>query len=159
MLFKDLKPGFTVYSFDRNTVNATTGKVVSVTAPRFENRPGMAAEMVVDVTADFNGTAKTFVFKDTATTGYNGETTVTTDKSEILREVEAIKNNAEQALAQVETNRERLKEAEKIISEFNPELKERKQTEERLNRLENNIDSLKEMLEIFVKQKSTNGSK
>ena len=130
MLFKDLKNGFPVYIYDRNSIEVMQGKVVTVSAPHIDKGNfNMTASMVVDITIEHQGCPTTYTFKDNTETGYTGSLVITTDKSNIIREIEAAK---EKYTA--------------ILADYNPAIKEKRAIDERFGKLENSMDELKSML-------------
>lgn len=153
MLFKDIKIGDNVYVYDRIAITLTTEKVINASAPKLD-KGNVAAGMVVDVSLSNN---LTYTFKDSSEVGYTTNLVISADKSAILREVEAQKAGNEAQLARVETLRAELPKLESVIDQLSPERLERKQNEERLNRMEESIGALKDMVELVLKQK--NGSK
>lgn len=153
MLFKDIKIGDNVYVYDRIAITLTTEKVINASAPKLD-KGNVAAGMVVDVSLSNN---LTYTFKDSSEVGYTANLIISPDKSAVLREVEAQKAGNEAQLARVETLRAELPKLESVIDQLSPERLERKQNEERLNRMEESIGALKDMVELVLKQK--NGSK
>lgn len=92
MLFKDLKNGFPVYIYDRNSIEVSQGKVVNVSMPHIDKGNfNMQASMVVDITIENNGCPTTYTFRDNTETGYTSSLVISTDKANIIREIEAAK--------------------------------------------------------------------
>ena len=65
MQFKDMKQGYAVWFFDKEEVKTYQGKVVSVAVPRYDapvfvQMPPQSQGMVVDVTIESEGSAKTY---------------------------------------------------------------------------------------------------
>lgn len=153
MLFKDLKKGYPIYIFDRLNVSVEQGKVVAdVGVPHVDSHYGNPMEMVVDVTVDTNGTTKTYSFKDGTDAGYVNNLVISTGRDAILREVEALKAQSEQELSKRETYESNVEKCTKILSEFNPIFKEKRETEERFTKVENSIGELKDMIKGLVKE-------
>lgn len=147
MLFKDLKNGFPVYIYDRNSIEVMQGKVVTVSAPHIDKGNfNMTANMVVDITIEHQGCPTTYTFKDNTETGYTGSLVITTDKSNIIREIEAAKEQSEEALSQVEMHKNRVEKYTAILADYNPAIKEKRAIDERFGKLENSMDELKSML-------------
>lgn len=153
MLFKDLKKGYPIYVFDRTEVSVTQGKVINdVGLPHVDSHYGNPMEMIVDVTVEVNGQVKTYAFKEGTDTGYVNSLVISTGRDTILREVEALKTQAEQELSKRETYESNVKKCSIILSEFNPVFKEKKETEERFTKVENSIGELKDMIKGLVKE-------
>lgn len=154
MLFKDLKSGFPVYIYDRNSIEVMQGKVITVSAPHIDKGTfNMAASMVVDITVERGGCPTTYTFKDDTETGYTGSLVITTDKSNIIREIEASKEQSEEALAQVEMHKQRVEKYTAILADYNPAIKEKRAIDERFGKLEDSMVELKSMLSgLLTKQ-------
>lgn len=153
MLFKDLKSGYPVFSFDRNTMEVKQGKIINVGVPHIDPTYGHPTEMVVDVTAEFDKQTHTYTFKDSAEIGYNGTFVISTGRDAILREVESLKMSAEQSLAQVSQHKTTIEKCSKILEEFNPSFKEKRENEQRLNKLESSLEDIKSMLQNIAKER------
>lgn len=149
MQFKDLKIGLPIYLLDRMTVGIKQGKVTGV-LPRMDYKPGVPNEMVVDVTMDVEGNTATYTFKDTTNVGYTQNLAISPDKEAIVSEIEAIKQQSDQAIAQHDFHVERSGKCAKVLVEFNPALKEKRETEERFRNMETTISELKTMLQGLV---------
>lgn len=151
MLFKDLKNGFPVYIYDRNMIEVSQGKVINVSMPHMDKGNfNMQASMVVDITIDQKGNPTTYTFRDDTETGYTGSLVITTDKANIIREIEASKEQSEEALSQVEQHKHRIERYTSILADYNPAIKEKKEIDERFGKLENSMVELKHMLSSLV---------
>lgn len=153
MLFKDLKNGYQVYLLHKGTdLKVNVGKVTAISPSRFPQ--GMQAmQMVVDVTIEEESVTKTYTIPDTLAVSYAGSDLVlATDRDGIIKEIEAIKACNEGELAKVETRKNTVKQCESILTEWNPQFKEKRETEERFSKLETSITDLKSMLSGLVKE-------
>lgn len=148
MMIRDIKIGDTLYVFNRGEVSLNLEKVVSVSAPHLD-KGSQTMGMVVEV----NTETTSFTLKDTSEIGYAGNFVVTADRSLLLREVETQKANNEAQIARVDTLKAELPKFDSVIDMLNPDLKAKKAQEERLDRLEGTIGSLKEMVEQLVKSR------
>ena len=154
MLFKDLKSGFPVYIYNRNSVELQQGKVVNdVGLPHIDSNyklgsmpsPNMST-MVVDVIVECDGNVKTYTFKDNMEIGYAGDLVIATDKSQVLREVEAAAVQSEEHISKTEFHQTRLDKCKKLLIELNPAIKEKQQMDNRLSALEEaNKDNAKKL--------------
>lgn len=156
MTFKDLKPGNAVYLlYRKENITATTGKVTSVSAPRFPQTKDMTQvmQMVVDVTINNGNTARTYTVPDTLAVAYAGDgTVIATSKEGIVREAENIKAQCEEELTKTEARRRQAEQCDVIITEWNPQVRERRATEERFSKLETAMSDLKGMMASLVKE-------
>lgn len=147
MTFKELKQGYSIFILDKDEMRVKNAKVVSVSAPHIDKQGfEMGVSLVVDVVLDVEGAVATYTFKEDTETGYVKQTVITTDKSNVIREVEVIKSQSEEVLSQVDMHRDRLQKCNDILVEFNPAIKEKKAIDERFGKLESSMDELKTML-------------
>lgn len=152
MIFKDLKSGYSVYILNRVSIDVTVGKVTNVGMPRMDSRMGAPAEMVVDVTIECNDKTTTYVFKDSTEVGYAGDLMITTTKDSLLRESEAQLSQAKDALSKTDYYKTCVEKYNKILEDYNPQLREKRETDERLAKLEGAIGDIKSTLLNFVKE-------
>lgn len=152
MLFKDLKTGDTLYLFDKNAISLVQDKVVSISAPHVDTN--CAVGMVVDVKVS----NRSFTMRDTADICYTDTLVISPDRTTMLREVEAQKANDEALLAREKAIKEELPKLDAVIDLLSPERRERKEQEERMNRVEEKLGTLTEMIELMLKNKK-DGSK
>lgn len=147
MYFKDLKPGYVIYIFNRDNVTVEQVKVTHVSVPHFDskNYPGNTT-MVVDVSVGTEGMTKVYTLKNDTDTGYTDQLIITTDKQNIVREIEIAKAQSEEILSQVETHKKRIDKYTKILAEFNPAIKEKQEIDNRFGKLESSINEIKNIL-------------
>jgi peptidoglycan hydrolase CwlO-like protein len=111
--------------------------------------------MVVDITVEIEGASKTYTLKDSTEVGYTDTQVISGERSLILKEVESMKNQSEEALKQVDLHKERVDKCNKLIMEFSPELREKKLMDERISSLENSVtelaNSIKSLVDEFKK--------
>lgn len=106
----------------------------------------MQASMVVDITVENKGCPTTYTFKDDTETGYTGSLVITTDKANIIREIEASKGQSEEAIAQVEEHKQRVQKYTSILADYNPAIREKREIDARFGKLEDSMIELKSML-------------
>lgn len=146
MLFKDLKTNYPVYIFDKATTSVQEGKVVNTGLPHFDLNQPSYSRMVTDVTIKVGDITKTYTFKDDSDIGYADNLVISPNRDVILREVESVKDQSEQILEQVDLHKTTVDKCNKILSEFNPVFKEKKETEQRFSQLESSVTDIKTML-------------
>lgn len=155
MLFKDVKQNYPVYILNRQDLSLVTGKATQVSFPRVEmNQKTGKAETVVDITIDANGKTATYVIPENLSVTYAGHLILSTDKSVLASEIEAMRNSAEQVLASVDHHKEVLEKSQALLAELNPVYKEKQETEKRLSSMEKSLGEMKEMMEDFIKKMS-----
>lgn len=156
MLFKDLKIGYQVYILHKGEdIKVCVGKVTAVSPPRFPQTQSnfQAMQMVIDVTIEEEGASKTYTTPDSLSVTYAGsDLVIATERDGILREIETIKTHNEDELSKVAHRKMVVNQCEKILSEWNPVFKERRETEERFNKLETSMTDLKSMLSGLIKE-------
>lgn len=156
MLFKDLKIGYQVYILHKGAdIKVGVGKVTAVSPPRFPQTQGnfQTMQMVIDVTIEENGESRTYTTPDSLPVTYAGnELVIATEREGILKEVESIKALNEEELSKVATRRTMVEQCEKVLAEWNPQFKEKRETEERFSKLETSMADLKGMLSGLIKE-------
>lgn len=156
MLFKDLKVGYQVYVLHKGaSIGVGIGKVIAMSPPRFPQTQGnfQTMQMVVDVTVEESGGSKTYTIPDSLSVTYAGnDLVIATERDGILKEVESVKAQNEDELAKVESRKQIVSECEKILTEWNPQFKEKRETEERFAKLETSMTDLKSMLSGLIKE-------
>lgn len=160
MLFKDIKQNYPVFLFDKQELTFTQGKVTSVSLPRLNMSSngmpmlsqGNSAPMVVDVTIESAGRTATYTIPENLAVTYAGNVVLSTEREGIVREVEAMKATAEQVLKSVDRQKEVLEKANSLLVELNPVYKEKRDTEERFNKIENSVSEMKNMLSSFIRE-------
>lgn len=157
MQFKDIKSGYPVYFLDRESVEAYQGKVVSVAVPRYDaptfgQMQSPTSGMVVDVTIEANGSTKTYTMPEASETAYTGSLVISSDKTTLLREVEAIKSAREEELGKTDKYKEDLSKCESILESWNPTLAEKKEQNRRIEGIESEVRSLGTLVKEFISQ-------
>lgn len=151
MTFRELKQGYSIYVLDKDSMCVKQAKVVSVSTPHIDKRGfEMGASLVVDVVLDIDSAIATYTFKEDTETGYFGTNVITIDKQNIVREVEVVKTQSEEALSQIDVHKDRLSKCNEILAEFNPAIKEKQAIDQRFVKLEGSIDEIKNMLSNIV---------
>lgn len=151
MLFKDIKQNYPVFILDKQNLSLVQGKVVSVSFPRMDINPKTGkSDTVVDVTIEANGKTATYAIPENMSVTYAGNTVLSTDKSGLVNEIEAMKSSAEQVLASVDHQKEILEKASSLLAELNPVYRERQENEMRFNKMEESIAKLQQMMTDFI---------
>lgn len=151
MLFKDIKQNYPVFILDKQNLSLVQGKVVSVSFPRMDINPKTGkSDTVVDVTIEANDKTATYAIPENMSVTYAGNTVLSTDKSGLVNEIEAMKSSAEQVLASVDHQKEILEKASSLLAELNPVYRERQENEMRFNKMEESIAKLQQMMTDFI---------
>lgn len=154
MLFKDLKIGYPVYIFHKDgEKRITQGKVTAISPSRLPQTPSLQTmQMVVDVTIDDGGSSRTYAIPDNSSVTYTNGLVLSTDREGVIREVEILRNQCADELAKIEEYRKSVSECEKILAEWNPVFREKRETEERFSKLETSMSDLKSMMSGLIKE-------
>ena len=167
MNFSELRQNYPVYILNKTDMTTIQGKVVNVNAPYFQQPNPMQVPMpmpmqqqptqrVVDVTIDMQGKTQTFTITETSaiTCAQIGgkDFILSTDKQGIIREVEVIKSQSEEALSNVDRHKAVINSCDTILSEWNPEFAEKKQQDERISGLEKQVEKMGKMLSDFINE-------
>jgi len=159
MRFNETKNGYPVYLFRRDSVEASQGKVTNISSPRVNisnpsnPMPGTFAQtnpLVVDVTIEENGVNKTYTIPENLEVTYAGDLVIATTREGILREVEAVKSRADEFLSNMEKYKSTSVSCEKILTEWNPAFKEKKETEARFGAIEDDMREVKDMIKELI---------
>ena len=154
MLFKDLKIGYPVYIFHKDgEKRITQGKVTAISPSRLPQTPSLQTmQLVVDVTIDDGGSSRTYAIPDNTSVTYTNGLVLSTDREGVIREVEILRNQCAEELAKIEDYRKSVSECEKILTEWNPAFREKRETEERFSKLETSMSDLKSMMSGLIKE-------
>lgn len=158
MLFKDLKANYPIFIFNRDSITVEEGKVVNIGIPHYDIHYNTNDGMVTDFAIKIGDIVKTYTFKDSSEVGYSDNLVISPNREAILREVEVLKEQTEQQLKLVETNKKTLEKCVSILATFNPALKEKKETEERFSKLETSVGDIKQMLSNLMNKLNDNNN-
>lgn len=118
----------------------------------------MPTQRVVDVTIEIEGRTQTFTFFENSclsSTKFDGkELVLATEKQGILKEVEVIKQEKENSIANYENDKATVEKCEKIISEWNPDFAEKKKQDERISNMEKKLDNMMELFQKYMENSS-----
>lgn len=133
MMFRDVKVGDTLYIYDRASIALTAEQVSSVSAPRVDK-----VGMVVDVAVG----NMTYTFRDSSEVGFTPTLVISSDRANLLREVVAHKMGNESQIARVDQLKAELPKLDAVIDQLDPNRKEKKMMEDRLSKIEANLEKL-----------------
>jgi peptidoglycan hydrolase CwlO-like protein len=151
MTFKDLKSGYAVYLFDRNSLHYEQGKLMSISAPRADLSLGIT-KMVVDITVmTSDGKQNTYSVADSEQCAYAGTLMLTTSKECVANEVRTISAQAEETLAKVDETRRKAETCKQLLEELDTAFKEKQQTEQRFQKIEERFGAIGEKMDKILK--------
>ena len=154
MLFKDLHKGNFVYVLNTDDLKLTNGKVINVGVPYFDmpsptpnmSNMSMNASRVVDVTIEINGATNTYKIPENLSVTFANKMLLSTDKSAVVNEIESIKSTCNDVVNNYERSLEKIKICDNLLSDLNPEFKEKKENEEKLANMQSEISEIKQMI-------------
>ena len=149
-LFKDLKQGHTVHFFNRKTAEYTQGIIAS--DPSLPHYQATMPTMVVDVPITINNETKTYSIPESLSTTYYEDTCISTNISDILREIDQLSNQADAAIAAVPKWEDIQQKCSDLRDTLNPEIKEKKLLDQRMTKIESNMSDMKDMFKQFMEK-------
>lgn len=152
MTFKNIKQGAAVYILDRDKMEFKQGVVTAVSFPRLnlQCNAGQNSSMVVDVTIESDGKPATYTIPEGLSVTYASNLVLSIDMQGLSTEVERMKTDAERILASVEKQKMVIEKAGDLLSQLNPQYKERQETEKRFRGIEGDLSSVKTMVEKLL---------
>jgi hypothetical protein len=150
--FKDIKKDYPIYILDKANITFTKGTVTAVSFPRMDvmnknlSNQNFNSGMVVDITISSNGKEATYTIPDSLSTAYAGNLVLATEQSNLVSEVEALKNASEQILASVDRHKEVVTKTTELLTNINPSFKEKQENELRISKMETDISLIKDMI-------------
>ena len=140
-----------------NGLRLKIGQVVSVSnpAPKYNQYPTMQPfqpqEMFVDVKVKVGEETIEYKQLNANRSIENSENVVVSDNRETMSdEVEAILRSSQQALESVKMHEQNVKDCDVILRQLNPVFAKEKQTDERIDALEDAIGGVNERLDALI---------
>ena len=156
MAFQNLRNGNQLFILHKDSVpTLEIGKVtnVSVPIPKYGNPGIYNQETVVDIIVEENG--QTTNFQKLPAVGeiadFGNSIVISCNKEAMNSEVLSMKQRSQDIINSIETHKNIIKGCDEIISKLNPEIIERQKREEENRALREEINSLKEMFQEFMK--------
>lgn len=162
--FRDIKQNSSVYILDKTNIAVKNGKITSASFPKMEFNPQTSQQqMMITFGIEVEGKSSTYAIPESSSTVDAGDLVISTEKTGLLHELENMNNAADQFLNSVDNLIERNKtikeKTAELLSELNPVFKEKQETEkrfagieQRFGKVEENVNSMKSMLEDFIKK-------
>lgn len=159
MAFQNLRNSNQLFILHKDSVpTLELGKVinVSVPVPKYGNTGIYNQEMVVDITADINGTSANF--QKLPATGeiadFGNNMVVSCSKEAMNSEVSSMKQRSADIINSIEHHQNIIKGCDEILKVLNPEIMEKQRQEEENKALREEINSLKVMFREFMEKLS-----
>ena len=154
MAFSNLRSGNQLYILHKDSVpTIEIGKVISISqvSPKYGNM--YSPEMVVDISASVNGQPTNFqklpALGDIADFGNN--IVLSCNKDAMSSEVTSMKQRSVDIINSVELHQNIIKGCDEILTQLNPEIKEKQRQEEESKALRDELNQLKDMFKEFLK--------
>ena len=158
-MFQSLTQGATVTVLYKNIPRVTDGRVVSVNThlPQYNPQQPMAMMngpvtditiQVGDETIPFAGLPASGVVANFPEKGYF----LSTDRSAVIREVEAMASASRQILQSVPAHEKMVQDCEALLLELNPDKKKEAQQAKEISDLKSEMGELKELLRAALGQ-------
>lgn len=154
MAFSNLRSGNQLYILHKDSVpTIEIGKVISISqvSPKYGNM--YSPEMVVDISANVNGQPTNFqklpALGDIADFGNN--IVLSCNKDAMSSEILSMKQRSVDLINSVELHQNIIKGCDEILTQLNPEIKEKQRQEEENKALRDELNQLKDMFKEFLK--------
>ena len=154
MAFSNLRSGNQLYILHKDSVpTIEIGKVISISqvSPKYGNM--YSPEMIVDISANVNGQPTNFqklpALGDIADFGNN--IVPSCNKDAMSSEVLSMKQRSVDLINSVELHQNIIKGCDEILTQLNPEIKEKQRQEEENKALRDELNQLKDMFKEFLK--------
>lgn len=134
--------------FCRHDADFKSGTVV--TQPSVPHYSPNQPVFMVDVCIKLDDVEKTYSIPENLSLTYAGDWCIATECQDLLREVELLDQQAEKSINDVPRLEEIRERCAKLKLDLNPSLKERKENDERIARLESSVTRLTDMFAKFM---------
>lgn len=156
MAFQNLRTNHQIYILRKNsTPSLEIGKVtqVSLPIPKYGNN-SMYNDLVLDITAEVEG--KSFNFQkipaNSEIADFGNNVVLATNKDAMNSELMSMKQRSLDIINSVEYHQSIIQGCDEILQTLNPEIAEKQKQEQENRQLREEINSLKEMFQEFLKQ-------
>lgn len=149
MTFKELKQGYPIYILDKDKLEVKCGKVRENSFPRIDQMNGQRT-MVVDVSVECDGKTATYTMPEDSCVVYANNLVISTHQQGLTTEVEKMKEEAERILASVDRQEKIISVADDLLAQLNPTLKEKRETEQRFQKIEGRMNGVDDKLDKLL---------
>lgn len=156
MAFQNLRTNHQIYILHKDSIpTLEIGKVtaVSLPVPKYGNN-SMYNDLVLDITVDIDG--KSFNFQkipaNSEIADFGNNIVLTVGKDAMNSELLSMKQRSLDIINSVEYHQSIVQGCDEILQTLNPEIAEKQKQEQENRQLREEINSLKEMFQEFLKQ-------
>ena len=147
MTFKDIKQNNTVFILDKNSLKVIPAKVINVSQPKIDmSKPNSCMSgttLIVDIDLNIEGKTVSYSIPENLEITYtNTGLVLAIDPNKLVNEVNSLYREAKDQLAKKEYYEEVIKKTSDLMAELNPQLKEKQETDRRLNTMESSISTM-----------------
>ena len=156
MAFQNLRNNHQIYILHKDTIpTLEIGKVthISLPVPKYGNA-SMYNDLVLDITADVEGKPINFqkIPANNEIADFGNNIVITTTKDAMNNELVSMKQRSLDIINSVEQHQSIISGCDEILQMLNPEIAEKQKQEQENRQLREEINSLKEMFQEFLKQ-------
>lgn len=147
MTFKDIKQNNTVFILDKNNLKVISAKVINASQPKIDmSKPNSCMSgttLIVDIDLNIEGKTVSYSIPENLEITYtNTGLVLAIDPNKLVNEVNSLHREAKDQLAKKEYYEEVIKKTPDLMAELNPQLKEKQETDRRLNTMESSISTM-----------------
>ena len=151
MKFNEYKQGFQIYAITSTAdgIKVEKRNISNVSASYFPQMQNITdfkqigQNKVVDITIEASGGGtKVYSFPENSSVASTPDGIVFTDRDGVVRELNAIQMQSEDALKKVEMHRKRLEDCQKLRAEFDPMAKKDAEVNARFAKLESSVSGI-----------------
>lgn len=158
-MFSALTQGSIVHVLDKTDgLKYKTGEIVGSTQPNpfggAFGTPSFSTPSPITLKIKIDGEVKDYPevpANQTVMSYNNGQIVISETKENILNEVQSVHQNSKQILANREYYEKLIKDSESIMSEINPQFKQDKERDDRINALDDKVSSVTNKLDEILK--------
>lgn len=148
MTFKDIKTNNTIFILDKNNLKVIQAKAVNVSLPKLDmSKPtscGMSSNtLVVDIDLNIEGKTTSYSIPENLEVTYtNTGLVLATDSNKLVPEVNNLLQEAQNQIKKMDYYQSVVDKSQDLLAELNPQIKEKQETDRRLNVIEDSIGSM-----------------
>ena len=165
-MFQALRPNNQIYILHKDKPILDVGTIISVSVPtpKYPMQPmfGQPQEMVVDIVAKVNNQDVTYqkipANLDVADFG-NNSIVLSDNKAAMNSEIMCLKQRSIDVINSIDYHQNLVSECDKLLTELNPDLAEKRAQKERIDSLESQISALMDMNKQLMARLSGETSK
>lgn len=156
MFFKDLQKNtpFFIIENAANKFKVHTATLVSVSQPRFENNLQQFANKVIDLNVTYNNQNLTYTVNENAenTVFAPNGTILIIDNQQLVTQLKSLKLSCETTIKEADNAKVKLELIDRSLEEYDLSFKEKRETEDKYNRLSDKVDKMTEQFNMLLEK-------